>query len=238
MENPIFIGLSRQMALRSNMDTIANNIANMSTPGYRAQNMVFDEYVSNPKNGEPVRMVLDAGQFQVTKAGPVSMTGNPLDVALAGPGFFGVQTPAGIQYTRAGNFELNVNSELVTPQGYPVVDEGGAPILIPRDAASIRISEDGFISSEQGEIARLQITEFDNIQSLEPRGSNLYAAPVPGNPATQTRVQQGAIEGSNVNGVLELTRMIEVSRDYQSAQRMVQSEHERQRTVIQRLTRQ
>ena len=109
MENPIFIGLSRQLALQKNMDVIANNIANMNTPGYRAQNMVFTEYLADPKGArDPLSMVLDYGHFQQTEEGPVSVTENPLDVALGGPGFFGVQTPEGIKYTRAGNFELNV----------------------------------------------------------------------------------------------------------------------------------
>lgn len=237
MENPIFIGLSRQMALRSNMDVVANNIANMNTPGFRAQNMVFTEYLSDPRGADDaISMVVDAGQFQVTKAGPVHVTGNPLDVALAGPGYFGVQTPDGIQYTRAGNFELNINRELVTPAGNPVVNEGGAPIVIPEDAGQVKISESGFLAGQNGEIGKLMIVEFENVQMLEPRGNNLYWSPDPGQPATQTRVQQGAIEGSNVNAILEVSKMIEVSRDYQSIQRMLQNEHDRQRGAIQKLS--
>ncbi|NCC22512.1 MAG: flagellar basal-body rod protein FlgF [Alphaproteobacteria bacterium] len=237
MENPIFIGLSRQMALRSNMDVVANNIANMNTPGFRAQNMVFTEYLSDPRGADDaISMVVDAGQFQVTKAGPVHVTGNPLDVALAGPGYFGVQTPDGIQYTRAGNFELNINRELVTPAGNPVVNEGGAPIVIPEDAGQVKISESGFLAGQNGEIGKLMIVEFENVQMLEPRGNNLYWSPDPGQPATQTRAQQGAIEGSNVNAILEVSKMIEVSRDYQSIQRMLQNEHDRQRGAIQKLS--
>src|SRR5687768_13684666 len=103
MENSILVGFSHQMALKQQMDTIANNVANMSTPGYRAQNMVFTEYLAKPKGIEhPLSMVMDYGQFQSTEAGPMQRTGNPLDVALEGPGYFGVQTPEGVMYTRAG----------------------------------------------------------------------------------------------------------------------------------------
>jgi flagellar basal-body rod protein FlgF len=237
MENPIYIGLSRQMALQSNMSIVANNIANMNTPGYRAQNMVFTEHLAKAQGMDgDLSMVLDAGQFQVSKSGPVKVTGNPLDVALTGPGFFGVQTPEGTLYTRAGNFELNVNGELVTPAGYPVVNEGGAPILIPSDAGQVKIADNGFISGKNGAIDKIMITEFDDIQQLEARGNNLYFSPAEGQPAELTRAQQGAVEGSNVNAVMEITKMIEVSRDYQSIQRTLQNEHDRQRNTIRKLT--
>lgn len=237
MENPIYIGMTRQMALQTNMEIVANNIANINTPGYRGQNMVFEEYLSKGKGADkPVSMVLDAGQFQVSKAGAVSVTGNPLDVALSGPGFFGVETLEGTMYTRAGNFELNVNGELVTPAGYPVLDAGGGTIVVPPDAGRVKISGDGTISTNQGELARLMIVEFEDIQQMEARGDNLYFSNQQGEPATTTRAMQGAIEGSNVNPILEMTRMIEISKDYQSVQQMLQGEHDRQRSMIQKMT--
>ena len=134
METPIFIGLSRQIALRANMDIIANNVANMSTPGYRAQNMVFTEFLASPDGQEKLEekefsMVLDYGQFENSDPGEMRFTGNPLDAAIEGPGYFGVQTPEGVMYTRAGNFQVNTNGELVTGMGQLVADAGGGNLL-------------------------------------------------------------------------------------------------------------
>jgi len=238
MENPIYIGLSRQVALRANMDIVANNVANMSTPGYRAQNMVFTEYLSKPKGmDDSMSMVLDYGHFQVTEEGPMRRTTNPLDVALNGPGFFGIQTAEGIMYSRAGNFQLNNNGELVTGAGYQVAGAGGGPIIIPPEATEIKITADGTITTDQGQVGQLLVAEFPNIQELKARGNGLYFSENPGiAPAENTQVMQGMLEGSNVKPVLEMTRMIDVLRAYQATQKMLESEHERLRSMAQRLT--
>lgn len=238
MENTIYAGLSRQMALQAQMDIVANNIANMSTPGYRGQNMVFTEYLSEPKGIEdPLSMVVDYGHYQNTAAGPIRQTGNPLDIALQGKGYFAVQTNEGQMYTRAGNFQINVNGELVTGAGHLVSGEGGGPIIVPQGARDIYVDENGAVATEEGEIGRLQIVEFENEQELEATGNGLYKTEAAALPADETRVMQGMLEDSNVTPILEMTRMIDVTRAYQSTQRMLQSEHERQRTMIQRLSR-
>lgn len=243
MENSLYIGLSRQMALQEQMDLVANNIANLATPGYRAQNMVFLEYLTKQRNAEKagndsIAMVHDYGQFMNTEAGSMRQTGNPLDVALEGPGFFGINTPQGTMYTRAGNFQINMNGELVTGSGQLVADAGGGTIAIPADAREVKISNNGTVSTEQGEVAQIMVVEFENDQDLVAQGNGLYAAKDdPGTPAENTRVKQGMLEGSNVNAVMEMTRMIDVSRAYQSTQRMLQAEHDRQRGMIQTLSR-
>lgn len=247
MENPIYIGLSRQVALRAQMDVIANNVANMSTPGYRAQNMVFTEFVEKPnetkhdslRGQDPLSFVLDYGHYQVNEAGPMEFTGGMVDVALNGPGYIGIQ-PRGSDetlYTRAGNFQINVQGELVTSRGDLVMSEGGGPIVIPEDAGQIKIAEDGAIATEDGEVGRLMVVEFQDLQALEARGDGLYQTEQEAGEPTQTRVIQGMVEGSNVKPVMEMTRMIDVLRAYQSTQRLLQSEHDRQRTMIQRLSR-
>ncbi len=238
MENGLYIGLSRQMVLRTGMDLVANNIANANTPGYRAQQPLFKEYISDPKGGrDPISMVTDYGQYDITKPGPVSVTGNPLDVSLSGPGFIGINTPEGVQYTRAGNFSLNNNREIVTPAGFKVAAEDGGAIQIPAEAKDIRIDKEGRISTENGEISRLMVREFTNQQSLTPKGSGLYQTTETGQQSQNTEVAQGQLEGSNVESVREMTRMIDISREYQAMQRMLQNDHERQRTTIQRLGR-
>lgn len=242
MENSLYIGLSRQVALQEQMDIVANNIANLSTPGYRGHNMIFLEYMSKQRNAEKagndsISMVHDYGQYMNTENGPLRNTGNPLDVALEGPGFFGIQTPNGVQYSRAGNFQINGAGELVTGSGQAVADAGGGTIVIPPEATSVTIARDGTVSTNEGELAQIMVVEFEKPQDLEAQGNGLYKTEDPGTPAENTRVMQGMIEGSNVNAVLEMTRMIDVSRAYQSTQRMLQGEHDRQRGMIQTLTR-
>lgn len=246
MENPIYIGLSRQVALRAQMDLIANNVANVSTPGYRAQNMVFTEYLEKPKGKndelgrqDPLSFVLDYGQYQVNEEGSMQFTGNPLDVALSGPGYFGVKKQGSDEtlYTRAGNFQVNVKGELATGRGDLVAGEGGGSIIIPENSGKIRISEDGSVSNDSGIVGKIQISEFEDLQKMEARGDGLYQTQQEAKPAENTRAVQGMIEGSNVKPVLEMTRMIDVLRSYQQTQRLLQSEHERQRTMIQRLSR-
>ena len=240
MENSIFIGLSRQVALQAQMDVVSNNIANMNTPGYRAQNMVFTEYISKPdgyrKVQEPLAMVLDYGHYQSMDPGPIRVTGNPLDVAIQGKGWMGVQTGEGIMYTRAGNFQMTVAGELVTGRGDLVAGEGGATITIPDDAKEIRIAEDGTVSTDQGPVGKIMVVEFANDQDLEAAGNGLYKTAAEPQPVADSRVMQGMIEDSNVQPVLEMTRMIDVLRAYQNTQRMLQSEHDRERTMIQRLS--
>lgn len=243
MENSIYIGLSKQVALRNQMNVIANNVANMSTPGYRAQNMVFSEYINKSPNNpkvpvkDDISQVLDVGHYQNTAAGSMSQTGNPTDVALNGSGYFGIQTNDGVMYTRAGNFQLNVNGELVTGAGNLVADTGGGTITVPDDSTEIRIDSKGVISNQDGELGQLMIVEFENEQELEAEGNGLYRAPegTVFAEAAQTVAVQGMLEGSNVNPILEMTRMIDVLRTYQSTQKMLQDEHERQQGMLERI---
>lgn len=238
MENTIYIGLSRLNALQENMNLIANNIANINTPGYKASKMVFSEYLDKPKGmKETLSMVEDYGNFHVKENGPIKSTGNPLDVALQGPGYFGVQGQGGKTfYTRAGNFALDVEGNVVTPQGYKVLDSGGAPITLPPGTQDIIIDRSGSISTKEGTIGQLMVQEFSNIDKLTAVGNTLYSSADAGTPSTTTQVVQGAIEGSNTQGVLEMTDMIDVSRSYQSVARMLQNEHDRVRGAIKTLT--
>ncbi len=235
MENSLYVGLSRQMVLRSAMDMVSNNVANMSTPGYRAQNPIFKEYLSAPRHDpDKLSLVQDYGQWQTTSPGPAQFTGGTLDVALSGPGFMNVTTPGGeVMYTRAGNFTTNSQNQLVTASGMVVAGNGGA-ITIPPDATDIKITDDGDVTANGNVIGQIAMTEFDNLQQLKPQGNGLYSGEG-GRPATETQMKQGMLEGSNVVPVTEMTRMIEILRDYQSTMKMVQTEDERQRNGIQKL---
>ncbi len=237
MENSIYLALSRQMALQTNMDIVANNIANMNTAGFRAQNPVFEEYISNQfAGGDPLSFVSDYGQYQMTDPGPLTQTGNELDVAIVGEGFITVQMPDGkVGYTRDGSFHLRSDGTLVTNADMPVMGNGGA-IVLPTDAVHISIDAKGVISDENGPVSKLGIVEFENVQMLEPAGNNVYTSPQAGIEPKNTAVSQGFIEGSNVKPVAEMTRMIEILRNFQSTQNILQSEHDRIRDAIQKLT--
>lgn len=227
------------MALRSQMDLIANNIANMNTNGYRAQNMVFTEFVEKAAREDsmkdPLSMVLDYGHYQNTAPGSMKRTENPLNIAIEGPGYIGIQTPEGTMYTRNGDFQININGELVTGTGHLVANSGGGPIIIPAGTSEIQITEDGVVATEDGEVAQIMLSEFENLQTLEAVGNGLYKTESPALPAENSRAIQGMLEGSNVNPVLEMTRMIDVLRAYQSTQNMLQSEHDRQRAMIRQM---
>lgn len=238
MENTIYIGLSRLSALQQNMNVIANNIANINTPGYKANKILFAEYLDKPKGmKETISMVLDYSNYRVRENGPLKRTDNPLDVAVEGVGYIGVQGPGGqIMYTRNGAFALNSERQLVTQQGYPVVDAGGQAITFPEGQGSIMIDETGSIAQGNEIVGALMVHEFPNIDLLKPVGNSLYKSDTPGTPSASTRVVQGALEGSNTQGVLEMTDMIDVSRTYQSVARMLQSEHDRLRSTIRTMT--
>jgi flagellar basal-body rod protein FlgF len=140
-------------------------------------------------------------------------------------------------YSRAGNFQININGELVTPDGDLVAAAGGDAIIIPEGAREVKISEDGFVSTEDGEVGQIMVVEFENVQQLEAMGNGLYKSETEGLASENTRVMQGMLEGSNVTPVLEMTRMIDTLRAYQNTQKMLDGEHDRQRTMIRQLTR-
>ena len=241
MDNSIYVAISRQKALQQQMNLVANNIANMSTAGYRSQHALFSECVAEQDRiaevNDPISLVQNIGQYDNTTQGDIRMTGNTLDIALNGPGFFGAVTASGVQYTRGGNFSINGLGQLVTSTGFPVANQGGAPITIPEGANEIVIGKDGTISTEDGALDTIMIAEFENYQSLTPQGNGLYSTDEQGTPATETVAMQGAVESSNVNPILEMTRMIEISRNYQSTQRFMQSEHDQQLDSIKKLAR-
>lgn len=242
MENISYIGLSQQIALQQQMNVTANNVANMSTPGFKGQRVLFVDYLNKGKGAQPqdtLQQVVNYASYRTLEQGVLQQTGNPLDVALEGDGYFAVTTPAGRRYTRAGNFTLNANREIVTKNGQPVEGDGGGRLVIPPEATRITITRDGSITTDVGDVGRLKVTHFENEQQLVEQGNNLLRAPadIVERPPEDLRVVQGAVEGSNVNPILEMNRMVEVLRMYQSTHRMLQNDHERIRSTIQKLTR-
>jgi flagellar basal-body rod protein FlgF len=238
--NAQLIGLSRQIALQRQMDVVANNIANVNTTGFKAENLLFEEYVMPvarnqdfPTLDQPLSYVQDWATTHDLSGGAMVQTGNELDVALNGGGFFAVQTPAGERWSKSGAFQLDATGTLVNQNGHPVLGEGG-PIQFGAEETGLLIAADGSVSSSAGAKGRLRLVEFANAQELTREGQNLFAGGTPV-AATNTRVMQGFIEKSNVSGVSEMAEMIRVTRAYESAASMAQKQDDMRRDAIRRL---
>ena len=242
MENALLIGLSRQVALGRELDVIANNMANVTTNGFKARSSRFREYLmpvasaeSFPRPDRRLSYVIDAGTPLDIRSGAIEHTGNPLDVAIKGDAFLAVQTPAGERYTRNGALEIDAQGQLVTSDGHTVLGDNG-PITFTPQESGFEIAPDGTVTSNQGQRGRLRLVRFDNPQTLHNEGTNLLSAPNGGQPAGATsRLEPRAIERSNVRPVVEMSRLIEVNRSYSSVAGMVGRMDELRRTAISRL---
>lgn len=238
MQNASFVALSRQTALRRQLDVVAHNIANMNTTAFKNQRMLFTEFLERPGMHEQVSFVQDRAVVRDTANGGVTSTGNLLDFAINGQGYFTVDTASGRRYTRAGNFQMNEQRQIVDNGGLPVLSDGGQPMVIPEGAKEVRLSSDGTLSTELGPIGKFNVVVFPNEQLMMEVGSGLYVSDEEPQPApAETKVAQAVLEQSNVKPVLEMTSMMEILRQYQQTQKMLETEHERMRTVIQRLGR-
>lgn len=240
MENSLLVSLSQQMASYQSMDVIANNIANVSTPGYRRGAQTFREYVQQvpPAEGETgtqqVSFVQDGGVVRDMSEGPLQSTGNAYDLAIRGKGYFVVQTANGERYTRNGHFSLDPNGQIVDDYGNPLLGDGGA-ISITTDDGDIHIGADGTLSGKNGQLAKLRVASFANEPALKKEGASLYSATEQPATATDARINQGMLESSNVQPVVEISRMVEVMRAYQATATMTQSQEDLLRQAIDKL---
>jgi flagellar basal-body rod protein FlgF/flagellar basal-body rod protein FlgG len=249
MANALLIGLSRQLTLERQMDVVANNVANINTTGFKADRSLFQEYLmpvaheDNFVGGDRrLSFVQDRATFHDFASGPSEQTKNPLDVAIAGTGFLVVQTPAGERYTRDGSMQINNQGQLVTTSGNPVLGTNGPIVFQPTDH-DISIAADGNVSVLEGVNridsvrGRLRLVNFAQAQRLLKEGSNLYSAGE-GNaaqPDITSKVNQGFVERSNVNSVVEMSRMIEVTRTYTQISAMLQQQGDLQKSARDKL---
>lgn len=236
MENAGYIALSRQMTLRREMDVIANNMANLNTPAYKGESMLFVEYLETTDSGEKMSFVQDIALVRNLTEGQMTATDNPLDTAISGDGYYEIETPLGPRYTRSGAFRLNADNELVTVNGDKVLDDGGNPIVLPPNSRDVTITRDGTVETDQGPAGTIGLVRFEDEQRLTKMANGLYDADgQDALPAEGAEVVQGMVEQSNVAGIIELTKMIKTVRSYSSTGRMVNDEHERLRRAIQAL---
>lgn len=240
MDNTNYIALSRQMALWKQMDIISNNMANMNTAGFKQDEALFTSYlVQTPEaqgiGSTPLFFTEDFGSFQNFAEGAIMETGNTFDLAIKGDAFFCLETNAGEMYTRKGQFSLDADGKLVTPDGAVVLSENNEPFFFAPGETEITISQNGDVMTENGPIGRLKLVSFADNQKLQKVAGSMFEN-VEGNEMkigdNNAVVAQGAIEKSNVNAIEEMTRLIKVQRSYEYVQQMIDGEHDRLSNTI------
>ena len=242
MENPTYIALSRLMSQQRAMDVVANNIANADTPGYKTQHVQFSDWllrtngIRSPDGESEVDYTQDRATWRDDAPGALTHTGEPLDIAIGGSGYFQVQTSNGIRLTRAGRFATQADGTVGDTAGNPLLDEGGSPIHVGASDRQISVSADGTIGSENGPIGKIGIVIPIDSKRLVPEGSHLFRADTATAPLAQPQVVQGALESSNVQPITEMTRMMQMEREFQFMTQFVQSEGDRQQSAIDTLT--
>ena len=243
MENATYIGLSRQMTLRRELDIVANNIANADTTGFKVEQLLVGEEIGARARNDNVRpgvsFVLDNGVGRNFGQGPLRQTSRPLDFAIEGEGtFFKLKDGSGEAYTRDGAFTLDPEGRLTTQGGVPVLGDGGEIMLNPA-LGEIAVAADGTISQNGRPAGKLSVVRFDALGAIEKSGDGLYrnASNAVAVDATDAQIRQGMLEGSNVNSILEITNLIEVSRAYETITRMIEQTTELSKRAVERLGR-
>ena len=218
--NHTYLGM---MAQEERMNLVANNMANVNTPGYKKDVPVFEGYLVKQS-----KTYFGEGHMEYTE--------RDLDIALHGPGFFQIETDAGVRYSRNGNFKINSDGQIVTMDGYPLVGAGFAPegyqkVIIEPEGRVQAVNQDGDFE----EIGQIEIVEFDDPNMLIKEGYDFYVPKSPAfeaQPAENTTVEQGYLEKSNVNAVNESVQMIELYRIYEALQKIVHTKQEMDEKAI------
>jgi flagellar basal-body rod protein FlgF len=253
MKTPTYVAISRQSALTHELTTVANNISNASTDGYRGDHTLFQEFLKHtgePGKRDKISFVQDSGQYRDIRDGKLQQTGAPLDAAIQGNGYFIIGNPGEQLYSRLGNFRVDSSNRIVTAAGYPVLQSDGTAITLPQDVqpAQVTIAGDGTVwaqtysngvvdSGRDNPLGKLALVKFADDQKLREAGSGFYATDQAPQPvaANEGTIVQGALEGSNVEPVMEVTRMITIMRDYQAIQNMIDQEDTRQRNAADKI---
>ena len=230
----LYAAASGMIGNEGTMSVIANNVANAATPGFRrqvaVQNGFYEVLLSRFRQAQALNFDPGPGgglefveTFTDPRSGGLTRTGDPLNVALQGPGFFAIQAPQGVRYTRNGTFAVNPQGQLVTPDGYPVLSVASQPIEI--GDGSVEITSEGRVLSDGDDVGQIQVVEFADPHMLSREGHNLYvaseAALGQSAPGTGTAVVPGSVEASNVQVPYEMTRMILALRHYNANQKVV-----------------
>jgi len=222
MQDGLYVALSAQVALDKRLTTIADNVANMSTVGFRATEVKFNDIVSGVGQNS-VSFASPGDTYLSPKAGGLRETQNPFDFAIQGDAWFGIETPAGTVMTRDGRFTMTDTGQLVTHEGYPVLDAGGAPIQLNPLNGPPEAGRDGVIYQNGQLVGSIGLFAYDpgpNFNRFGNSGVIPTGQPEPIVDRIDVGVAQGFVEESNVNPVLEMTRLIMVQRSFENAMAM------------------
>lgn len=241
MDNTTNIALSRLVAQSRNMDVIAGNLANMSTPGYRAERVIFADWLAprtgsgTPPGGRQIAFTQDRATYRDRAEGTLTHTGNPLDLALSGDGYFTVATANGTRLTRAGRFTLQADGTIADEAGNALLDVNNQKLSVAPSDTVLTVAADGAISSQNGPIGKIAVVTPSDPNRMTAEGSRLFRADVPTTPVTAPKLVQGAVEDSNVQPTAELVRMMSTEREYQFATQFLEAEGQRQQTAIDKI---
>jgi len=241
MDQTGYVLLSRMSAMLRATDVLATNMANADTPAFRANRPVFatqlqrQRDVHSPVGGQAVAYALDRATWRDGANGPISTTGNPLDVAINGPGFFAVETPRGERFTRAGRFTLGGDGRLMDLEGNAVLDSNGRPVTFAPNDSRIEILGDGTIRTENGQLGKLRVVRFADEQAMQAEGNRLYTTDQQPEAVARPNLVQGSLEGSNVNSVLEMTRLTSDVRAFQMVAQFMETEGKRGSDAVSRI---
>jgi flagellar basal-body rod protein FlgF len=218
MQDSLYVALSSQIALERRLDTIADNVANASTIGFRATGVKFEDVVSG--TGPKSVSFASSGKTYLSGAhGALTETGNPFDFAVQGDAWFAIDTPAGMVMTRDGRFSMNENGELMSIEGYPVLDGGGAPIQLDPRNGPPKAGADGSLRQNDQLVGAIGLYNFDPGENFVRYGNSGVVparTPEPVTDRSDVGIAQGFLEESNVNPVLEMTRLIQVQRAFEN----------------------
>jgi flagellar basal-body rod protein FlgF len=240
MQSGLYVSLSSQMALEKRLTTIADNMANVNTTGFRATEVKFDEMIANNRNklNTKVAFVSQGNDYLNEQHGELQHTGNMLDFAIKGDAWFALDTPAGRVLTRDGRFTMRETGELVSIRGYPVLDAGGAPIQLNTNGGEPAVGTDGIIYQNGTQVGSLGLFQADIGQGYlryENSGIMTTAQPQPVVDRFDVGIQQGYLENSNVNALKEMTQLIEVNRAFDSVSSLMRDSEESFKEAVQTL---
>ena len=237
MDNSIYVALSKQAGAERQMALIANNIANANTPGFKSEASVFAQHLQKDGTGKTA-YVNDIGTIRDNSQGPLQTTGNPLDLAIEGDGFFAVKTPDGERYTRAGNFSINSQGELTNAEGYQVLDQAGQSITFQPEDRKIKVFADGRMEVDGDERATIGVYGFAKNSRPEKLSGSLYSSKDTATVVDEPKVAQGMLENSNVQPIIEMSKMISVQRDYERTAKFINEIYDMQGTAVQTFAKQ
>jgi flagellar basal-body rod protein FlgF len=241
MDNASMIAVSRLIAQQRAMSVTANNIANANTAGYKEERVLFSDWLSRqtgtsgPRGGQVVSFVQDRATYNDRRQGALTHTGNPFDLAISGDGYFTVSTPQGPRLTRAGRFGLLQDGTVADDVGDALLDTNGKKIQLAPTDTRITVAGDGTISSENGQLSKIGVVNPADPMRLAAEGGAVSRADTPTSAVAQPKIVQGAVEDSNVQPVIEMTKMMQDLHSFQFVTQFVQAEQDRHQNAIEKV---